>query len=161
MQYSIGGDPTIIICLTWELAAEAGCILAAPVAIRRELRDRRATGYLPVLVDRLEDCLNNLGCGKTATPLPTRVLDLGTSPLDNIRLYTTSRESARYIAFSHCWGSTGKLQLRTTLQNFASNTDRYRPIYQMVTNGTIFRYRQKGVRSNKIEGVSHGVTRVQ
>jgi hypothetical protein len=26
----------------------------------------------------------------------------------------------------------------------------------MATNGTILRYRQKGVRSNKIEGVSHG-----
>jgi hypothetical protein len=126
MQYSIGGDPTIMLRLTWKLAAKAGCILAAPCSdsprVARQMRNRVPSGTGRLVGGLLEQSW----MWETAAPLPTRLLDLGTSLLHNVRLYTTSREFARYIASSHCWGDTGKLQLRTTLQNFASNTDRYR-----------------------------------
>jgi hypothetical protein len=94
------------------------------VQVRREMKDRCTTEYLPVLLDWLEDCTTNHGCGNAETPLPTRVLDIGTSPVDSIRLYTTSREHARYIAFSHCWGKAVASLIRTTVQNFGARTER-------------------------------------
>jgi hypothetical protein len=94
------------------------------VPVRREIKDRCTTEYLPVLLDWLEDCTTNHDCGNAETPLPMRVLDIGTSPVDNIRLYTTSREHARYIAFSHCWGKAVVSLIRTTVQNIGARTER-------------------------------------
>jgi len=51
--------------------------------------------------------------------LPTRVLDVGQSPEDKIRLLETeSTIDSRYICFSHCWGT--KRPLVTTRDNIRS-----------------------------------------
>jgi hypothetical protein len=93
------------------------------IRVRRLRPKRRTTDeYLPVLVHWLDDCTTNHDCRKSETPLPTRVLDIGLTPFDSVRLYTTSRESARYIAFSHCWGKGQISQITTTTQNFDSKT---------------------------------------
>ncbi|KAF2968414.1 hypothetical protein GQX73_g5177 [Xylaria multiplex] len=38
------------------------------------------------------------------TPLPNRVVDVGDSDCDYIKLYETQNEPAKYICLSHCWG---------------------------------------------------------
>ena len=50
-----------------------------------------------------EKCLTgHTECQQTWTPLPTRVLDLGHSPRDVIRVCPGQALSARYCALSHC-----------------------------------------------------------
>jgi hypothetical protein len=39
------------------------------------------------------------------TPLPTRVIDVGTSSID-VRLYVSKGENGQYAALSHCWGTS-------------------------------------------------------
>ena len=45
-------------------------------------------------------------------PMPTRVLDVGTSGSPSLRLIHTNRRPGRYVALSHCWG--GSQPLKTT-----------------------------------------------
>ena len=56
--------------------------------------------------------------------MPTRVLAIcedGTRP--SVRLVETRGRGGRYIALSHCWGSTGNRPLRTTARNLESHQD--------------------------------------
>jgi hypothetical protein len=90
--------------------------------VRRDTPERRGTEYLPILSDWLAHCAGTHECGPVKGPLPTRVLDLGGYSSEDIRLYVSNREIARYIAFSHCWGAEGLNQIRTTKENFLRRT---------------------------------------
>ena len=62
---------------------------------------------LEIASDLLKDCVtNHEDCPRiTATPLPTRVLDIGTQDLGlDIRLFESQGASARYAALTYCWG---------------------------------------------------------
>ena len=51
--------------------------------------------------------------------MPTRVLTLwGDCSRPSVRLVESKGQKGRYIALSHCWGSTRKQPLRTTPENF-------------------------------------------
>lgn len=69
-------------------------------------------------IDWLQDCqTDHKTCGHTRTsPLPDRVLDLGTGGFDenrDVRLYETNNELADYVCLSYCWGSTQHLTTRS------------------------------------------------
>lgn len=54
--------------------------------------------------------------------MPTRVLRLcGDSPRPSIQLLGSRGQKGRYIALSHCWGSTGKQPLQTTSKNLIAH----------------------------------------
>jgi Heterokaryon incompatibility protein (HET) len=53
-------------------------------------------------------------CVSAGKPLlPTRVLDVGTSDFDTIRVHETRHEMAPYACLSHCWGSVSFLKTET------------------------------------------------
>ncbi|KAI1337341.1 heterokaryon incompatibility protein-domain-containing protein [Xylariaceae sp. FL0016] len=64
----------------------------------------------------LDDCEKNHRSNKqlnasscpltTKCPMPTRVIDVGTSNKDPVRLYTTKGEDAIYACLSHVWGQS-------------------------------------------------------
>jgi hypothetical protein len=88
------------------------------VGVRRSTSERNGRYYLPILSAWLDDCIKNHSeCASPNSQLPTRVLDIGTSTLDPVRLYLTTQEHGRYIALSHCWGTDGLNQVRTTRNN--------------------------------------------
>jgi hypothetical protein len=98
------------------------------VAVRGDLTAQLSSRYLSVLSEWLEDCtLNHPICGKIEGPLPTRVLDLGASLSEPIRLYITKKETARYLALSHCWGENSSTQIRTTKENLQSRVAGIKP----------------------------------
>ncbi|KAE9367171.1 HET-domain-containing protein, partial [Stipitochalara longipes BDJ] len=55
----------------------------------------------------LQNCADKHSCGpKNATPrLPTRVIDIGSSASD-MKLYESKGLEAKYVALSHCWGTS-------------------------------------------------------
>lgn len=66
----------------------------------------------------LQDCRDRHHSCKigSATILPTRVIDVGTSP-DDTRLYVSQGEEGSYAALSHCWGGhTPVTTTRDTLE---------------------------------------------
>ncbi|PMD34563.1 HET-domain-containing protein [Hyaloscypha variabilis F] len=68
--------------------------------------DTSSDASLQWALSRLEKCTTHTYCGPAQrTPLPTRVLDIGTNNND-IKLYETENESDYYIALSHCWGDS-------------------------------------------------------
>jgi hypothetical protein len=63
-----------------------------------------------------ECCTQHESCKRhLESPLPTRVLSVGSSDAD-IRLVELTNVPARYVTLSHCWGH--KQPLRTTTANF-------------------------------------------
>jgi hypothetical protein len=57
----------------------------------------------------LSECNTHHSCGPTATPFPTRVIDVGEATDQNyVRLCESSGESGRYACLSYCWGSSPK-----------------------------------------------------
>ncbi|KAJ4406778.1 hypothetical protein N0V85_004469 [Neurospora sp. IMI 360204] len=57
------------------------------------------------------------------SPLPTRVIDLGSKAKPSLRLYETQPgDSFRFIALSHRWGDKGQGHFRTTISNYAAHT---------------------------------------
>lgn len=63
------------------------------------------------------------GCHSKETPLlPTRVLDVGSSPSSQVvKLVETSGQRAQYIALSHCWGESNSfMTTRTTIEDMKS-----------------------------------------
>jgi hypothetical protein len=83
------------------------------VGVRRSTSERNGRYYLPILSAWLDDCIKNHSeCASPNSQLPTRVLDIGTSTLDPVRLYLTTQEHGRYIALSHCWGTDGLNQVQ-------------------------------------------------
>ncbi|KAH4952541.1 hypothetical protein HBI59_153030 [Parastagonospora nodorum] len=92
------------------------CLLPV-VSVGRNTPERCSMEWLPILSRWLADCTANHNCGISGAQLPTRVLDVGTSLQDPIRLYISRGESARYIAFSHCWGEKGPAPAVTTKSN--------------------------------------------
>jgi hypothetical protein len=93
------------------------------VRVGRTTPERYGTYYLPILSYWLGTCLHfHEECANPNSCLPSRVLDIGASPLDPIRLYITAKEHGRYIALSHCWGKGGLTQARTTRKNIDCRT---------------------------------------
>jgi hypothetical protein len=88
------------------------------VEVRRTTPERDGSHYLPILSVWLDDCIKNHSeCASSDSQLPRRVLDVGTSASDPIRLYLPAQEHGRYTALSHCWGKDGLTQVRTTKEN--------------------------------------------
>jgi hypothetical protein len=74
------------------------------VGVRGDTQTKRAERYLPVLKAWLEKCdENHPNCVAKESPLPTRVIDVGSCEDDPIKLYHTQGENAKYLALSHCW----------------------------------------------------------
>jgi hypothetical protein len=92
------------------------------VNVRRGTADRCTTAYLAVLIKWLDDCTSNHECADIEAPLTKRVIDIGSSSVDNVRLYITKSEPSRYLALSHCWGGPGTSRVCTTKQNLCSHT---------------------------------------
>ncbi|PKS08718.1 hypothetical protein jhhlp_004771 [Lomentospora prolificans] len=67
----------------------------------------RSDASLEWVTEQLELCdSSHAACAAQGpTTLPKRVLDIGTTENDIIRLYTTKREPDRYVCLSHCWGT--------------------------------------------------------
>lgn len=64
----------------------------------------------------MNDCSTRHSCGAwNVGPLPTRVIDVGDSQNEYIKLVHTSGMQGQYICLSHCWGS--HVVLRTTTDN--------------------------------------------
>ncbi|SPO06299.1 uncharacterized protein DNG_08988 [Cephalotrichum gorgonifer] len=75
-----------------------------------------AKAHIDECVSSHSDCTPNL-----SAVLPYRVLDVGDSPNDGIRLKETDGESGRYLCLSHCWGTHAFLC--TLKSNIASHMD--------------------------------------
>lgn len=67
--------------------------------------------------DRIQNCCTlHSNCKRsTLTPLPKRVLNIGSGFGDAIKLVESSSIQAAYIALSHCWG--GHQPIKTTLSS--------------------------------------------
>ncbi|KAK0726103.1 heterokaryon incompatibility protein-domain-containing protein [Lasiosphaeris hirsuta] len=112
-------DPRIGICgSTNILAARAVWNKTSPVFAER----------VQVINDWLEHCFReHPTCGGTAqTTYPARFLDLGTdgdAPASLVRSAQIGGllSPVRYVALSHCWGSSAKPPLKTTKANLISH----------------------------------------
>ena len=91
------------------------------VSVRNPTRDRFSSEYLAKLTSWLEDCTLHHTCAPPDAPLPTRVLDVGAKTSNLVRLYVSHQEPARYIAFSHCWGSNSSNHVRTTRETLKAH----------------------------------------
>lgn len=70
---------------------------------------------LSILRNWIKDCNEHHDCISPVTTLPTRVLDVTASRAGNlIKLLETQGQSGRYIALSHCWGTSHRLKLTST-----------------------------------------------
>ncbi|KAL6803399.1 heterokaryon incompatibility protein domain-containing protein [Trichoderma sp. SZMC 28013] len=60
----------------------------------------------------IQECIeSHTNCVSTREAfLPTRVLDVGISEADTVKLYETRNEKASYICLSHCWGNVSFLK---------------------------------------------------
>lgn len=68
--------------------------------------------------DTKHDCMKPQEDSKSPTEAPTRLIDVGTSAKEPIRLIQTNQnEQYRYIALSHCWGQMEENQRFCTYQN--------------------------------------------
>ncbi|KAF4628861.1 hypothetical protein G7Y89_g9289 [Cudoniella acicularis] len=66
---------------------------------------------------RLKICTEHHGCMPvTPSPLPRKVLDVGSEDQSSVFLYETCREISPYVALSHCWGTIQMIQ--TTKANY-------------------------------------------
>jgi hypothetical protein len=89
--------------LSFNPYAESGPTSALPDIIG----DTSCAEALALAKEWISDCdESHADCRQETTGLlPTLVLDLGNADAeDNICLYTTSNEPAKYICLSHCWG---------------------------------------------------------
>ncbi|KAK3380954.1 heterokaryon incompatibility protein [Podospora didyma] len=74
----------------------------------------------------IADCqTNHSSCSASAKgPLPTRVINVGTSGSPSVRLETTTPDQTdHYMTLSHCWGPNPHLVLRTTKATLPSHLD--------------------------------------
>jgi hypothetical protein len=63
----------------------------------------------------LNHCLTtHPACPQTAIAMPKRLLFVGSTPQDNIRLIEDVPNDVKFIALSHCWGTN---KFRTTQSN--------------------------------------------
>ncbi|PVH72003.1 HET-domain-containing protein, partial [Cadophora sp. DSE1049] len=67
----------------------------------------------------IQECMkNHTKCQTEDVPmLPKRVIDIGTSHDDTIKLHETNEQRGYYVALSHQWGKTSLLTTRTTTLN--------------------------------------------
>lgn len=75
--------------------------------------DTKSAGVVDLIKSWLQNCQDshvpcNIGSSST---LPTRVIDVGSSP-DDVRLLITGGVAGRYAALSHCWGGSVTLTTR-------------------------------------------------
>jgi hypothetical protein len=65
----------------------------------------------------IQECFEHRDCGSNSdTPLPTRILEIGTKEDSILRLSISNGRLGRYVALSHCWGK--RRTTTTTAQNF-------------------------------------------
>ncbi|KAH6881267.1 heterokaryon incompatibility protein-domain-containing protein [Alternaria rosae] len=78
-----------------------------------------------LIQQRRKACSTHIRCiPEDDTLMPTRVLILcGDDARPSIRLVESHGQEGRYIALSHCWGSTGKQLIRTTSKNLRAHQD--------------------------------------
>ncbi|XTI86414.1 heterokaryon incompatibility protein-domain-containing protein [Cenococcum geophilum] len=89
------------------------------IPTRRDVAQVRKTIYIPLVKGWLRTCQqNHPECTKRRTELPSRVIDVGDRPGEELSLCVTKHGSAPYIALSHCWG--GPELPKTTRENYAS-----------------------------------------
>jgi hypothetical protein len=84
------------------------------------LPEPRSDVFFQILGHWLKDCNENHDCrGPIHDSLPTRLIDVGTIDLPDLRLVETREEeilSKEYIALSHPWGDTKKYKPFSTLR---------------------------------------------
>jgi hypothetical protein len=111
---------TVVACMFIQLYTRAGETksLWPIVGVGRELDDRRR-GYASIVAEWLRTCRDDHPiCPPIAdVPLPTRLLDVGPSVSNSIRLLVTAGQKGSYIALSHCWVAVSKCgRQRTALR---------------------------------------------
>lgn len=80
----------------------------------------RQDQFRELVIDWMDDCERNHPlCLRPATPLPTRVINVGDSKGKEPFLYVSQGEEARYVALSHCWGEV--LLIKTEKSNIAKH----------------------------------------
>ncbi|KAF1849659.1 HET-domain-containing protein [Cucurbitaria berberidis CBS 394.84] len=86
------------------------------VGVGRAVHPRRSTD-LAIFQEWLRICREtHTNCRQNEdVKLPTRVLDIGSSTFDHIKLREVSGSTGSYVALSHCWG--GKIAVQTTQNN--------------------------------------------
>lgn len=89
------------------------------VSVPGQTRQTRKSRYTSILQSWLKDCDRHHGCYRGHSPLPTRVLDVGHTESDPVKLHISHGEISPYVALSHCWGSDELL--RTTTKNIAAH----------------------------------------
>lgn len=122
----------------------------------------RRAAHIPASMDAMgiarewiNDCANNhKKCSSThtlspeSTPesvLPARVIDMGKSPTDQLRLRLGNGEKATYACLSHCWGASQPLTLRRdNIDSLKSGFDR--KSLQKVYREAIWFCQQLGIR---------------
>jgi hypothetical protein len=77
----------------------------------------KSTASMNLVLQWLHHCLNHhKECrDESDAPLPTRVLDVGFSPFDNITLVDSEGRKGRYLCLSYCWGKSNFI--KTTKSN--------------------------------------------
>jgi hypothetical protein len=81
--------------------------------------DSRSNEFFRWLRERDQECgRTHAICHMSApTSLPKRVLDVGSSPSNTVRIIETARTSGSYTTLSHCWGLDANPETRTLKDN--------------------------------------------
>ncbi|KAH7364057.1 heterokaryon incompatibility protein-domain-containing protein [Rhexocercosporidium sp. MPI-PUGE-AT-0058] len=83
-------------------------------------KDPRSANSASIVLQWLEECRNHENCPpQTEVPLPTRVIKISDMPGTNPSLWTTCGIPGKYIALSHCWGSS--VPVTTTLETLKAH----------------------------------------
>ncbi|KAE9363904.1 HET-domain-containing protein [Stipitochalara longipes BDJ] len=103
-------DHRVFFLTAVNFSVEAGSDLASKFSLRPMERDSGSRQSLDTAASLLSNCIEkHKRCAKEMTPLPSRVLDVGSTG-DMIRLIDCPTDlRGRYISLSHCWGSSETL----------------------------------------------------
>jgi hypothetical protein len=94
------------------------------------------TNFEPAAIEKIKRWISNCDayhqCAPQDAVLPTRVLDLGTTPHSHVRL-VTGKTPDRYVAFSYCWGMLSEGTVRTLSSNLADHCQVGVPVGELPT----------------------------
>ncbi|KAH8656012.1 heterokaryon incompatibility protein-domain-containing protein [Tricladium varicosporioides] len=96
--------------------------LASLFSMRPLSEDSNSEGCFKIASEWLQTCLDTHDkCPKQLSPLPSRVVDVGSDSIDPF-LHISQGESSPWLALSHCWGQQQTLTTTSkTLETFSQS----------------------------------------